>query len=211
MTSAPRDRPRVMVSGLKPAPSMPLGTRMPTLSGGPDRSGICRPSWALAGPFWASLQMDSLDERGDTGRNANAHRPRRQRAPRVHGQLHRSDSDAVLVMATEIGGVQDGAGRAAARRAGLGDLDVLRPDRDGPGRTGMMLGYGDAVAELRRAQHRVAVRSRADGAGEEIALPEEFGDEAPSGLPVDLLRRPLTQDAAAVHDQDPVAHRQRLV
>src|SRR5712664_2364712 len=42
MTSAPREMPRVMVSGLKPAPSMPLGTRMPTLSGGPHWSGICQ-------------------------------------------------------------------------------------------------------------------------------------------------------------------------
>src|ERR1700731_4178976 len=48
MTSAPREMPRVMVPGLKPPPSMPVGTRMPTLSGGPDWSGMGR-SWTGEG------------------------------------------------------------------------------------------------------------------------------------------------------------------
>src|SRR5580700_2949884 len=104
MTSAPRAMPRVMVSGLKPAPSMPLGTRMPTLSGGPDWSGMCR----LPGreKVVGLVQGDEglVDEGGDAGRDAHAHRPGRQQALGAHGQLHRSDGDVVLVVVTEIGG-----------------------------------------------------------------------------------------------------------
>src|SRR5258708_20369565 len=107
--------------------------------------------------------------------------------------MHGSDRDAVLVVVTEIGGVQDGACRAAARCVGLADLDVFWPDGDGPGWTGMMLGYCDAVAELCRLQDRFAVRSGGDGAGEEVALPQEFGDETPPRLPRDLLPTPPPQ------------------
>src|SRR5260370_2107202 len=190
MTSAPRERPRVMVPGGNPAPSIPVGTRIPTPSGGALWSGIMPPSWAVGGrqlgrrgPAWGPAGP-SIDERGDTGRDADAHRPLRQRALRAHGQLHRPDGDAVLVVVTEIGGVQNGAPRTAARRVGLGDLDVLRPDPDGPAPPGMLLGYRHAVAELRCLQDRGAVRSGGDGAGEEVALAEELGDRAQPGVPV---------------------------
>src|SRR5258706_12837167 len=68
-----------------------------------------------------------------------------------------------------------------------------------------------AVGDLGLGHRRFAVGSSVDGSGEEVALAEELGDEAFARLPVDLLRRALAQDAAGVHDQNPVAHRQRLV
>src|SRR5580700_4947466 len=91
------------------------------------------------------------------------------------------------------------------------DLDVLRPDGDGPAWAVVTPLDGNAVAELRRDQDRTAVRPGADGAGQEVALADEFGDEPRAGPSVDLLRRPLAQEVPAVHDQDPIAHRQRLV
>src|ERR1700757_2250892 len=98
MTSAPREMPRVMVAGLKPPPSMPVGTRMPTLSGGPDWSDM----GCLSGREGSG--RDSIDERGDAGGDAQPHRPRGQRAWRVHAQLRRSDRDLVVVVVAEIGG-----------------------------------------------------------------------------------------------------------
>src|SRR5580704_11252449 len=173
MTSAPRRRPRAMVSGLKPPPSMPVGTRMPTLPGGPDGSGMCR----LSGR--EEVVRDSIDEGGDAGRDAQPHRPRGQRAWRVHAQLCRADRDVVVVVVAEIGGTQD-AGFGSPLDPGA-DLDVLRPDGDGPAWAVVTPLDGNAVAELRRDQDRTAVRPGADGAGQEVALADEFGDEPRAG------------------------------
>src|SRR5690349_9642907 len=163
--------PRVMVSGLKPPPSMPVGTRMPTLSGERDWSGMGR----LSG-----RERMSIDERGDAGRDAQPHWPGGQRTLRVHAQLQRSDGDLVVIVVAEIGGVQDAGFGSHSGCAGLDpgtDLDILRPDGDGPGRTVVTPLDLNAVAELGRPQHLPAVRSGADGAGQEVALSEELGDQ----------------------------------
>src|SRR5258707_454933 len=105
---------------------------------------------------------------------------------RMHTQLQRPDRDLVVIVVAEVGGVQD---------AGLGsrsgpveldpgtDLDVLRPDGDGPARAVVTPSDDNALAELRRRQDRVAVRPGGDGTGEEVAMADELGHEPRAGLP----------------------------
>src|SRR5260370_8870282 len=140
-----------------------------------------------------------------------------QRTLRADGQLHRSHDDSVLVVITEEGGVRDHARRAAtmfvrlAWYAALADLDGFRPDSDGAALARVHLGHGDSVGELGRLDDRADVGAGGGRAGEEVALAEESGYEADTRLPVGLLGCRVAKDPAAVHDQDPVAHRQRLV
>ena len=49
-----------------------------------------------------------------------------------------------------------------------------------------------------------------NGAGKDVALPDEIRDEGVRGLVVNIRRRPYLLDHAVLHDHDRVAHRQRL-
>lgn len=67
----------------------------------------------------------------------------------------------------------------------------------------------------RRAQHvdldEVPVRAPGPGAGPQIGLTDEAGDEHRCGPVVNLCGRADLVDVACVHHRDPVAHRQRLL
>jgi len=102
----------------------------------------------------------------------------------------------------------DGRDRAAEKFIrGRGDLDILGTDND----IDRFILFKAGIDAFVSSPLKFDAVIRVHDAGDDIAFPDEARRKGVHRLVIDILRRADLLDHAAVHDDDGIAHRERLL